>query len=223
MKPARCFRSFPIMPSLVKGLASTSFIPLLRSQHRSRCSRLGWSRLTPVEVHVQILLINVGSHGNNRDSRVNFSNHGSGRHTIQLWHDNIHEDQVKPVGVGVNLVNSFKTITLHIECQQVILQQTATGKTLTATSTPQSKLARNLLPILEQILSSSTSRILGFLAPHGDVAPGAPPGGLMVGTAVGGTVSGAVARAFWDSGRLYGMLAMCSAAKGSIPISCPTG
>ena len=53
---------------------------------------------------------------------------------------------------------------------------------LTATSTVHSIWLRNLAPILAQILSSSTSRTLGGLSPHGE-----PPASLGGGVSCAGS------------------------------------
>jgi hypothetical protein len=69
-------------------------------------------RLTPVEIHLEILLVDVGRHGYNGRIWLHLFNHGGGRDTVKLGHDDIHEDQIVGVLPRINFVYSFKTIAL---------------------------------------------------------------------------------------------------------------
>jgi hypothetical protein len=76
-------------------------------------------------------------------------------------------------------------------------------------------MVRNLDPILAHVLSSSTSRICGFLPRHMFTSCSFVGGVICDGASV--WMLGLL------RGRLYGMLLMWSAWKGSMPVVCPTG
>ena len=181
------------MPSLVKGLARTSFIPFffsLVSLHQCLRAEVIPMRsvilsLTPVEVGRNILLSNVGRHGYDRYARCHQTDTRRCRDTVKHWHNNIHEKQVVSIGLAVNLVYGLRSVALLVASRQLTKEVYRTyppeANALTATSTLQPTCDKNFDPILAQVLSSSTSRILGFLAPHND-----PPGSLGGGVIWGG-------------------------------------
>ena len=68
--------------------------------------------LTPVEIGRDILLSNVGGHGDNRNVLRVDADHGRGRNTIQVGHDDVHEDEIVPRGILVDLVHGLESILL---------------------------------------------------------------------------------------------------------------
>lgn len=51
-------------------------------------------RATVEEIRVDIVAADVTSHSNNRRTIIESTNHLSSRTTIQVWHHNIHQDQI---------------------------------------------------------------------------------------------------------------------------------
>lgn len=63
--------------------------------------------LTPMEIHLKILLIDIRRHGNDRRIRLHLADHSRCRDAIKLGHDNIHENQIIVVMLGVDFIHSF--------------------------------------------------------------------------------------------------------------------
>lgn len=70
------------MPSLVKGLARTSFIP--GGKDIRNWGKYMWKRrqLTELEIGLDIFLSNVGCHGDDGDLRRHHPDHGRGGNAV---------------------------------------------------------------------------------------------------------------------------------------------
>jgi hypothetical protein len=69
--------------------------------------------LTELEIGLDILLPNIRRHGNNWYPWGNHTDHGRGRHAVQVGHDDVHENQIEPLSVSVDLLNRFETVALR--------------------------------------------------------------------------------------------------------------
>ncbi len=68
---------------------------------------------TMFEISIDFVRTNIRSHGNNRGRRALLSYIHAGRDTIELRHDNVHENQVKVLSPhGVHSIISLSTIRL---------------------------------------------------------------------------------------------------------------
>lgn len=71
-----------------------------------------------LEVQLDIVTSNIGGHGNDGSS-VELADEMTGRHTIQVRHYDIHQDQIV-LGTTLNLVHCFQAIKLkHISACRI--------------------------------------------------------------------------------------------------------
>lgn len=104
----RCLSSMFTRPSLVNGFGRTSFMPGV-CEWMSTWSRV--RRLTVLEVHGDVVAADVRGHGDDRGV-VKLPDEVSRRHTIQVRHDNVHENEIV-FRSGVDLVHSFQPVQLQ--------------------------------------------------------------------------------------------------------------
>lgn len=78
--------------------------------------------LTELEIRSNVLLPDVGCHGNNGCLRRHNPNAGRGRDTVEHGHDDVHEDEIVPHRLLVYLVNSFRAVMLVDMCQQMVIE-----------------------------------------------------------------------------------------------------
>jgi hypothetical protein len=90
-------------PSLVKGFGSTSFIPA-KISHGGKAKAV-FAKLTVLEVHRNVVTSNVGGHCDN-GRVVELADEVSRRNTIQVRHNDVHENQVILCPV-VHFINGF--------------------------------------------------------------------------------------------------------------------
>ena len=69
-------------------------------------------KLTPVEIRRDILLPNIGCHGDDGNVLSMNTNHCCRGHAVQVRHDDVHEDQVIAVAILVDLIHGFESIFL---------------------------------------------------------------------------------------------------------------
>jgi hypothetical protein len=68
------------------------------------------SGLTMLEVQLNVVASDIGSHSDDR-SAIKLANKMTSRHAIQIWHYNIHQNEIV-FGTTLNLVHSLQTIKL---------------------------------------------------------------------------------------------------------------
>lgn len=64
-------------------------------------------KLTVSEVHIDVISSYIGSHSDDWYIWSYFPYADSSRYTIQVWHDDIHQNKVKLAGAMVDLIYSF--------------------------------------------------------------------------------------------------------------------
>lgn len=69
--------------------------------------------LTPAIIARYIFLSNIGRHGNNGDLRVYGPDINRRRDSIAIGHDDVHEDEVEPFGIVVDLVGCLLAVSLQ--------------------------------------------------------------------------------------------------------------
>lgn len=106
----RCFSSMSSSDLRVNGFGKTSSMPVL-SQLQT-CAVTGrLRRLTVLEVHLYIIASNVRGHSD--DGRpVKLPDDMAGRHSVKIWHDDVHEDHVI-LDAFLYLIYRFQTIELY--------------------------------------------------------------------------------------------------------------
>lgn len=62
----------------------------------------------------------IRRHGNNGHVWRNRSDIYSGRHTVHIGHDNVHEDDIESVWLLVDLVYGFLTILLRLYVSDIV-------------------------------------------------------------------------------------------------------
>lgn len=79
---------------------------------------------TMLEVELDIVTADVGSHGDDRGP-VELANKVASRNTIQIGHDNVHENKVI-FGTILDLIHRFQAIKLQL-CQSGGIRATRKG------------------------------------------------------------------------------------------------
>jgi hypothetical protein len=70
------------------------------------------TRRTISEVHVNVISSDIRSHGDDGDVRSNLSYKDSCGNTVQVRHDDIHQNQIELIVACVNLIHGFKSVAL---------------------------------------------------------------------------------------------------------------
>ena len=119
--------------------------------------------LTMFEITVNLIRSDIRRHSDDGDGRAVLSDVHGGRDTIQLRHDDVHEDHVKVItGNTCDTAISIRSVLLNQWSVWLYSKVWIFRVSHTACSTSHPIDLRNLIPILAQVGSSSTRKILGF-------------------------------------------------------------